>query len=151
MTDAKTVIENINRFNQLSVVFLVLAIVLMVLSVVLWHKLRISNSIRVLTGFGSGKAVAKLQADTEKDGVHQTEAFNKVAPVITWSSITGQTTGEMDKKQISAEMPQQNGQISADLNLNMNIDLSINKNMAASSFVIEQDIVYTGLSQVISA
>lgn len=151
MTDAKTVIENINRCNQLSVVFLVLAILLMVLSVVLWHKLKIGNAIRVLTGFGSGRAVAKLKADTEKDGVHQTEGLKKVAPVITWNTLTGQITDETVKRKIPAEMPQQNKRVSADLNLNMNIDLSINKSAAASVFIIEQDIVYTALSQVISA
>ncbi len=151
MTDAKTVIENINRCNQLSMVFLILAIVLMVLSVVLWHKFKIGNAIRVLTGFGSGRAVARLQADTAKDGVHRTDDFNKVAPVITWTSLTGQIAGEADKGQVSANIPQQNVQVRADMNLNMNIDLSINKNAAASVFIIEQDIVYTGLSQVISA
>ena len=118
MTDARTLIQTINKYNQLSMFLVAMAVVLMVISVILWHKLNIRNSLRVLTGMGAGKAVAKLRADTERDGIHQTENFDKVSPVITWSSLSGQ------------------------------MDFNINKNPSEAIFVVEQDIVYTALSNV---
>lgn len=131
-TSAKQVIENINKYNQLSVVFLILAIVLMIITVYLWHKLNIRNSIRVLTGLGAGRAVAKLKADTAKDGIHQTGTLDKVAPVITWSSLSGQIDYNEQPKDEVIQNPE--------------IYVSINKSSASNFFIIEKDIVYTAVN-----
>lgn len=146
MTDAKVIIESINRYNQLAIVFMVLAIVLMVLSVVLWHKLNIRNSLRVVTGFGASKAVAKLRADTEKDGIHQTGTLDKVAPVITWSNLSGQITQEPTMQ--TAAMPKMPTlqTMAQPMMPDINIDLTVNKNPSSAVFVVEKDIVYTAVN-----
>ena len=146
MTDAKVIIESINRYNQLAIVFMVLAIMLMVLSVVLWHKLNIRNSLRVVTGFGASKAVAKLRADTEKDGIHQTGTLDKVAPVITWSNLSGQITQEPTMQ--TAAMPKMPTlqTMAQPMMPDINIDLTVNKNPSSAVFVVEKDIVYTAVN-----
>ncbi|MCR5342277.1 MAG: hypothetical protein K6E70_02790 [Butyrivibrio sp.] len=143
MTDAKTLIETINRYNQISMILLAMAVVLMVLSVILWHRLNIRNSLRVLTGMGAGRAVAKLRADTERDGIHQTENFDKVSPVITWSSLSGQMVPQ-PAPQIQPEEARPVEQRDTASGMNFNI----NKNPASVVFVVEQDIVYTAISNV---
>ncbi len=132
MTDVGTLIDTINRYNRLSVVFLAMALILMVMSVVLWHKLNIRNSLRVLTGMGARRAVARLRDDSEKHGTHRTEKFSKVAPVITWSSLSEQAPPEASSG-ISRQIQDSS----------LAIDLNINKSAVSDIFEVEQDIVYT--------
>ena len=150
MTDSLTVIKNMNMYHQLSALLAVLAVIFLVISVVLWHKLKVRDAIRVLTGFGAGKAVARLKADAEKEGIHHTDKVSKVAPVITWSKLTGQTSVQNLAGQTPVRMQQST---TMDINMikNLNVDLSINKNATLGIFTVEQDIVYTGLPTMISA
>ncbi|WP_408072016.1 hypothetical protein [Butyrivibrio sp. JL13D10] len=149
MTDAKTLIENINQYNQLSVILMVTSIVLMIISVILWHKLNISNSIRVLTGIGSGRAVAKLRADAERDGLHQTENFDKVAPVITWSALSGQITGETKAPSLKLYVPEEKPEIVNTVNYQDSFVIQniVNKSLASAIFIVEKDVVITALNE----
>jgi len=157
MTDVKEIIESINRYNRLAIVFLGLAILLMILSVVLWHKLNIKNSLRVVTGFGASKAVAKLRADTEKDGIHQTGTLDKVAPVITWSTLSGQITKEptMETVPLTKSPVMRNYTVPKEPTIqtmaspqlpDINIDLIVNKNPSSAVFTVEKDVVYTAVN-----
>jgi hypothetical protein len=65
LLNANTVTENIAHYEKMSRMLLILAIVFAVITVILGVVFKISKTIRVLSGMGSGKEIKKISQDTQ--------------------------------------------------------------------------------------
>lgn len=96
LLNANEIAEKISFYENLALILIILAIVFTIVSVALWFVLKISHSIRVISGVGVDKEIKKISEDTQHGNVYSKQSHKTAA--LSWN-----TSGLLDKEAKSDE------------------------------------------------
>jgi hypothetical protein len=84
LLNANEIAEKISFYENLSLILIILAIVFAIISIVLFFVLKVSRSIRVLSGMGVDKEIRKISEDTQLGNSYSKQSHSKAA--LNWTT-----------------------------------------------------------------
>ena len=83
--------NNIQYYNLLAIIALILCIIMATMAVVIWFKLEIKHNLAILSGSEARKSISKIKRDAESGAVQADRRSRGSKAVISWN-----TSGDLD-------------------------------------------------------
>ena len=142
LLSATEISEHVNMYNTLSKVFIVISVLFAVIAIVLWIKLRIMHSIKVLLGMGVDKEIRQISEDTRLGNTYSKQSHSKA--VLSWNTSGLLAKQEVEETTLLEDVQDEETQLLSEMETTVLDTNNTVTSVSSDDFEIEEEIIITG-------